>query len=87
MIICRYKGRGLFVHAPYVGIVKGRWRLIGKATGNLGAAGESWGSLEELLQAASSREVAAGSYRGDIEAAIDRWDDVVSKALEKRFRG
>ncbi len=64
----RYKGRGAFLNAPYVGIIGGQWQLKDGAAGG----SERWATLEDMVQASGSRSDAAARYRREIEGTIDR---------------
>ena len=65
---CRYKGRGLFLKARYVGLSKGRWQLLGAAGSE---PAETWTSLEEVLHPSRSDSPAAQEYRQRIGAEMD----------------
>ena len=65
----RYKGRGLFLKAPYVGLSNGRWQLLGAARSE---SAEAWTSLEEVLHPSRRDSPAAQEYRQRIGAEMDR---------------
>ena len=56
------------MNAPYVGIVKGQWRLKASSI----QYSEGWASLEDLVQARGSRSETESQYKSDIEGTIDR---------------
>ena len=64
---CRYKGRGLFLNSPYVGIIKGQWRIKGDTSSDA----KGWPSLEALIKDGESRAATAQEYEDQIASAID----------------
>lgn len=67
---CRYKGRGLFLKGPYVGISLGQWRLLADDRQDLDGP---WDRLEDLLAPERQDSEAAELYSVEINAAIDTY--------------
>ncbi|KAL6751462.1 pyridoxal phosphate-dependent transferase [Haematococcus lacustris] len=74
-----YRGRGLFLQAPNLGMVRGRWQLVsrpawlaqGGAQGEAGGEGAQWDSLEEVVSPTRDESQLTLRYRQYIEQQLD----------------
>ncbi|GFH24745.1 uncharacterized protein HaLaN_22598 [Haematococcus lacustris] len=74
-----YRGRGLFLQAPNLGMVRGRWQLVsrpawlaqGGGQGEAGGEGAQWDSLEEVVSPTRDDSQLTLRYRQYIEQQLD----------------